>query len=45
MKDTELKPGLEDVIVAETRLSAIDGEHGTNVDTGPGASDLIFLSI
>jgi citrate synthase len=34
MNDTELNPGLEDIVVAETRLSAIDGDRGALIIGG-----------
>lgn len=40
MIDTKLKPGLEDVAVATTRLSSIDGEHGALVIGGYPIAEL-----
>lgn len=40
MNDTDLHPGLEDIAVAETRLSAIDGEHGALVIGGYPLAEL-----
>jgi len=40
MSDTDISPGLEDVTVAETRLSRIDGEAGDLVIGGVPVADL-----